>query len=209
MGNEQKRVDRRELFKESAGFLGRLAGEIFAAASETKKMIASVGQEPESVTARGRMRPPGAVPEATFLSRCTRCDDCISACPEDVLFRAPTPFGAEVAGTPLFDPRRKSCFLCADLYCITACKENALVMPTGISQVAIGKARIVTHLCYAHLGGECQVCFDNCPLTGSAIQLFGDRPVIMPAECVGCGLCESACREKTGANAIITTARMA
>lgn len=202
-----KKVNRRRLFKEGVSFFGKVTGEFLAAADEARAILAEEVEnllEPD----RALLRPPGAVSEAEFTKLCTSCDDCIKACPEDVLFRADAPFGDKV-GTPTFDPKRKACFLCADLHCIVACETGALVKPAHISELAMGKARIDFSLCLAQKGDECQYCLDFCPLTGTAIVKLGETPFIKAAECVGCGLCEYYCRQKTGVNAITTFPRLA
>ena len=119
-------VNRRKLFREGFNFLGKVALEFNDA----------VNSDPEDEwnplePMRGLLRPPGAVAEEKFLELCTKCDDCIKACPENTLFRAPEAEGkveGEAVGTPTFRPARKPCFLCTDLYCINACQTGALVM---------------------------------------------------------------------------------
>ena len=34
------------------------------------------------------LRPPGALPEKDFLAACTRCGQCVQACPYDMLYLA-------------------------------------------------------------------------------------------------------------------------
>jgi len=52
------------------------------------------------------LRPPGAIDEATFLAECTRCEDCIEACPHDAIVRAPARL-RDAAGTPIIDASRR------------------------------------------------------------------------------------------------------
>lgn len=201
MENNNK-VNRRGLFRSGAQFFEKIAGE-FIAAAEDEQDGGQIGDIYRVDPKRDLLYPPGAGNARKFNSLCTKCDDCIKACPEGVLFHAPSSSGEE-SGLPVFDPARKACFLCLDLYCIAACKEGALVMPENISFLKIGRARIDPARCLAQTGGDCSVCFDFCPLQGDAINKLGGIPVIEASRCVGCGLCEYYCKEKTGANAIAT-----
>ena len=58
-----------------------------------------------------RLRPPGAVAEPDFLRLCTRCDDCIAACPAACIVRVPE--GEADAGTPVIVPDSRACVMCA------------------------------------------------------------------------------------------------
>ena len=135
------------------------------------------------------LRPPGAVPEKTFLELCTRCDDCVKACPAKCIKKS-TAKG--MAGTPVIMPREEPCVLCDDLRCIKACTTGALA-PVAREQVAMGIAQIDKKKCIAWDGENCQVCSAKCPFPGEAIVLDDFRPVINEEKCTGCGLCEQAC----------------
>lgn len=183
--------------REGLGLLGRIVGEFAEAARE-----AAAWDEPDPLEPkRGLLRPPGAVAGDLFETLCTRCDDCIMACPEDVLFRVPDEYGA-AGGTPTFNPSRKACFLCSDLHCIEACKEGALEAPLSIKEINIGKARLDPSRCIAYEGMSCRVCVDMCPLSGEAMTVLGERPVIKALDCVGCGLCQYYCEREIGRRAI-------
>lgn len=79
--------------------------------------------------ARGWVRPPFAGDELDFLLKCTRCGDCIDACPHQVIFPLPVNRGPEVAATPALDILNRGCHLCSDWPCVTACGEKALAFP--------------------------------------------------------------------------------
>jgi ferredoxin-type protein NapG len=202
-------VSRRQLFSASAGLFGELLGEFVGAAEETRSLMQEERRDHILDPSRGLLRPPGAIPESAFRRLCDKCDDCIKACPEDVLFRAPAAFGDD-EGSPMFDPARKACFLCSEFHCIAACGDKgALVMPTSVTRLAMGKARIDPARCVAHEGVSCEACVRSCPLPTPAIALLGSFPLIKALECVGCGMCEAACRRDTGRNAIVTLPRLA
>lgn len=92
--------------------------------------VASVGSdyvEHKAVEkAKSWIRPPFAIAEFDFLLNCSRCGDCIDACPHKVIFPLPLSRGASVAGTPAMDIPNNACLLCTDWACVTACDDKAL-----------------------------------------------------------------------------------
>lgn len=139
------------------------------------------------------LRPPGAVAEADFLNTCTRCTDCIEACPFRSIRRLGTEFGEKLAGTPAIIPDEAPCYLCADLPCINACQPqalNAMSRPT----VNMGTAKLQREACYVARNQPCDYCVTRCPLKGVAIEWGADRlPVIHEAGCTGCAVCAYLC----------------
>jgi ferredoxin-type protein NapG len=163
---------------------------------------------PESAAdlARGRgaipvLRPPGAIEENAFLAGCTRCGDCVTACPHDVLQPAPQRFRA-AAGTPTFDPLRNPCLMCDELPCIAACEPGVLSREAGID---MGTARIDPQVCLAYSGTGCSVCVERCPVSG-AIEIDDRmRPRIAQDACTGCGICQHVCPAPQNAVGIMPT----
>src|SRR6185369_11097288 len=67
---------RRDFFKDS----------VLSVAKAAKEYAAHVDAAPEKPAALARtdwLRPPGATGETLFLERCTKCNDCVKACPHD------------------------------------------------------------------------------------------------------------------------------
>ncbi len=146
--------------------------------------------------ARNWLRPPFARPEPEFLERCTRCDDCIAACPHDVIFKLPARYGIEVAGTPAMDLANRGCHLCEDWPCVTACEPHALALPApeldeGVPPLA--KLQIDTDVCLPYSGPECGAGADSGPVPGALEWKDGVRPHINQDICAGCALCREAC----------------
>ena len=180
----------------------------------------------DAVTGAGPalQRPPGALEEFDFLLACTRCDKCITACPQGSIQKA-GPQAALAAGTPHIVPRNMPCFLCTALPCITACPEGALVWPKrkaggetleGPPAVKMGTARIKTRYCLTYDRDDrpaqpCTTCVDRCPYPGVAIRMGagGDgqlpHPEVVADFCTGCGLCTFGC--PTPDPAIVVDAR--
>ena len=143
-------------------------------------------------TCRPFLRPPGALEEERFIEACTRCTDCLEACPHQAIRRLGPEFGQR-AGTPAILPDEVPCMLCEDLPCITACDEGALIN-TPKRQVKMGTARIDLRHCYQAQGQPCDYCVTRCPLKGEAID-WDERglPAVDACACVGCGVCQYLC----------------
>lgn len=131
-------------------------------------------------------RPPWSLhPDSAFIEHCTRCGDCVRACPRGVL-------SSGDGGFPQISFAAAGCSLCGD--CAKAC-------PTG----AIDRARRaeafewrvqIDAMCLNRRGVECRVCGDACearalrfvPARGGIAELQVDT-----AACTGCGDCVAVC----------------
>jgi len=151
------------------------------------------------------IRPPGAVDEKEFLSRCVRCGLCVRDCPYDILKLSDLIDQVSV-GTPYFTARTGPCEMCDDIPCVVICPTGALNKDlVDISKARMGLAVLVDQEeCIAFQGLRCEVCFNACPLQDEAITLdyrHNERsgkhalliPVVNSEYCTGCGLCEKAC----------------
>lgn len=131
------------------------------------------------------IRPPWALLEAEFLDHCTRCNECLKACPQDILISGD-------GGYPTVDFRTAECTFCGD--CVVACKPAALKkMPTQAPWPYKAK---VGDDCLPKQGVECRVCGDFCdpraitfpPRSGGSAL-----PAIDLDKCTGCGACVAPC----------------
>lgn len=142
------------------------------------------------------IRPPYAIEELSFLLACTRCGDCITVCPHDVIFNLSPRTGAKVAGTPALDLLNKGCQLCEDWPCVSACEPKALLRETDEEKPAVlprlAQVSINEKTCLPFSGPECGACIDSCPVPG-ALTLDLCKPVINQVSCTGCGICRQAC----------------
>ena len=143
------------------------------------------------------IRPPYALDELEFLLACTRCGECIKACPHQVVFGLSARLGAQVAATPALDLSNKGCHLCDDWPCVTACEPGALTRPSPETDRSIGLplfafADIHTGDCLPYSGPECGACQGSCPVPGALVWEH-EKPHIDPDHCIGCGLCREAC----------------
>lgn len=146
--------------------------------------------------ARHWIRPPYAVTELDFLLSCSRCGDCIAACPHKVIFPLKASLGADVAGTPALDLTRRACQLCEDWPCVTACETGSLRATeqedTDATLPRLAIAKIDQESCLPHKGPECGACEGSCPVEG-ALTWREYKPVIDSELCVGCAQCRHAC----------------
>jgi polyferredoxin len=164
------------------------------------------------------LRPPGALDEENFLSRCVRCGECMKVCPNNALHPTLTEAGLEGLWTPLLVPRigycETSCVLCSQvcptgaIWEITA-KEKGWAVGSASAEkpVRLGTAFYDRGRCLPWaMATDCIVCEEWCPTSPKAIYLRPaeiidaagavkqvKQPYLDPARCVGCGACEYAC----------------
>jgi len=142
------------------------------------------------------LRPPGALEEKEFLSRCIRCGSCGEACPNRCILYFGFENGTSSLDTPYITPREQACILC--MKCGEACPTGALQpikhdAANIIANVRMGKARVDESICLSYQGKTCGVCYRACPLQDVAIRVGRlEQPHVLGA-CVGCGLCERSC----------------
>ena len=134
---------------------------------------------------RAEMRPPWAAPESVFIDRCTRCGDCLTACPQGILVPGD-------GGFPTVDFSQRECSFCGE--CAAACQPLALVRREGLPAWT-GKA-LVSDACLPRRGIECRVCGDFCAVRAIRFppRLGGSPlPEVNLETCTGCGACVAPC----------------
>ena len=192
---EDKEYDRRNLLRQGVHFFAKPVVE------NIQGKIDNVNKAVDKITKRvPLLRPPGAISERQFLQACSRCDECIHACPKDAIQRAPKKMGFLVFNTPYIDPMRNPCVMCTDLPCITACPDGALLPVQQLSDVNMGYAILDKKKCAAYDGAFCQQCVIDCPVPGAIYQIDErhtgsgvSKPVIDKNICTGCGVCMRSC----------------
>ncbi len=137
------------------------------------------------------VHPPGALESRAFLESCTKCDDCLRACPAWSIRRARE--DEADPGYPVLEPGVRPCAMCADpLPCAAACEAGAL-RPVSRGSLDLGLARLEADRCLVIRGEACRLCVSWCPAGEEAIYMTGAGPMIVEAGCTGCGVCVAAC----------------
>ena len=177
-------VSRRSFFR--SGPLEMLRAVVSGAEAQRRR------SEPEALPRF--LRPPGALPEAQFLTTCTRCDDCVKVCPKWAIRKAGVELGAGIEGTPMILPETNPCWLCKDLPCISACEAGALQPVEGPEAVRMGTVHVDVGRCYAAAGSICETCQERCPVRPRVVKVsFGQAPNVDVERCTGCGVCAYLC----------------
>lgn len=159
-------------------------------------VVSLAGLLAQSGEAKSYIRPPGSLSEEEFLNRCIRCFKCGEICPYYAIKFVGTHDGKSM-DTPMLIPRENACQLC--MKCGEICPTQALEKierdKKVISQkVKMGVPRLNKATCLSWNNRSCGICYMNCPYQNEAITVLpGERPVIHPEKCVGCGICEMVC----------------
>lgn len=144
------------------------------------------------------IRPPGSVEPVLYNILCSRCGNCIKACPSNIIIHN-SDFNKPLSWmTPIISYKSG--------YCIESCNVCGKVCPTGAiklfsieakSSLFMGTARINTENCYLSNNMECIKCREACKydavefLPGS--NVLNMLPSIDNQKCLGCGACEVIC----------------
>lgn len=164
------------------------------------------------------IRPPGSCEESEFLAKCIKCDQCINACPTNVL--QPATFdegGLESLWTPVMNFNigfcQFKCTLCSEVCPTGAIRKITTEEKLGKGDheekgpIRLGTAFFDKGRCLPHaMDIPCVVCEEVCPTSPKAIQtkdeevkdVFGNivvlnKPFMVPDLCIGCGICTHEC----------------
>jgi ferredoxin-type protein NapF len=129
------------------------------------------------------VRPPWSLPEAEFIDRCTRCNDCLKACPNQIIVIGD-------GGFPSIDFSLGECTFCGD--CVNACTAGAFDINTPAPwhlHIQIDDSCLASHQTF------CMACIDACPEQAIRLRYTAAVPVpeIDTSLCTGCGACLAPC----------------
>ena len=131
-----------------------------------------------------QQRLPWVSNEINFVSQCTQCEKCITACEENIIVKGD-------GGFPIVDFEKGECTFCEG--CAQSCPENLFdltVVPAFSHKVSINES------CLAKQSVECRSCSDMCETQAIRFQLvLGNvaQPQLNLDVCNGCGGCVDAC----------------
>jgi polyferredoxin len=129
------------------------------------------------------VRPPGALPEKAFLSRCIKCGQCMRICPTNVIHPAGLQGGLEGLWTPVLNFRmgtigcQFNCIACGNLCPTAAIRPISIDERLGRNRyteegpIKIGTAFVDRGRCLPWaMDRPCIVCQENCPVSPKAIR---------------------------------------
>jgi MauM/NapG family ferredoxin protein len=158
----------------------------------------------------GIIRPPGALPEKEFRSKCISCGVCVNVCHVMKYDAIAVVDLKDIKnfGTPYIkDMRDFPCGLCME--CPRHCPTGAL-KKIEKEKVTMGMALIDFGLCFGWNGDVCLSCSKACPLGATVFDFYsgewGNQPFINE-NCVGCGLCVKYCPLGGSAVKVVTRAK--
>lgn len=133
-------------------------------------------------------RPPWSQTEDRFTERCTRCDACITACPEGLLRKGG-------GGFPEADFSTSGCSFCGA--CAEACQTGAIQLDALMRDEAPWHFTIAFNRnCLTAQEVVCRTCAEACDTAAIRFhpRIGGvSRPIIDAARCTGCGACLAPC----------------
>ncbi|MCB1758500.1 MAG: ferredoxin-type protein NapF [Gammaproteobacteria bacterium] len=137
------------------------------------------------------IRPPWALSEELFIERCTRCSECVKACPYHLIKEGRGKF-------PIVDFSIAGCDFCRD--CVNACEPGALNSDPDLESTPWTlKAEILSN-CLSLNSIVCRACGDTCEERAITFKLeLGGvaRPNLDRQACTGCGECYAVCPIKS------------
>jgi len=135
--------------------------------------------------------PPWSGTQQKFLDACTRCGDCLEACPENILV-----LGS--GGFPTVDFKQGECTFCGD--CASTCTSGAL--QRNEKQAPWQQVALINEQCLTQKGVVCRSCADACEPEAILFNWAESRkdknrgiasPSINTDLCNGCGACVTTC----------------
>lgn len=130
--------------------------------------------------------PPWALPAPGFVDICTRCNECLTHCPEQIIVEGD-------GGFPEIHFQKGECTFCEK--CVEVCDSGALLKTTPEQQPWV----IVAHIkdtCLAFHNVTCSRCADECESRSIKLNysVHGiSIPEVNNDNCTGCGACVGVC----------------
>jgi MauM/NapG family ferredoxin protein len=182
---------RKSLSVDRRGFFRELLSLGLDEAQKVGQLVANQFEQALAVPQKVRyVRPPGAIIEEDYANTCSRCGDCVAACPAQCIVLDPDVAG----GLPHILPRQSACVVCDDLACMKACPSGALQNLPIATLIHMGTAQVDFDRCVrSHDPDGCNICIEHCPIGDTALGLDDVGRVEVRGGCIGCGICEQDC----------------
>lgn len=122
---------------------------------------------------------------ATFHATCTRCSDCLKACPEGIV-------GSDADGYPGIDFRKGECTFCGQ--CTKVCSHN--LFEEDLARPPWDFVATLSDQCLTQNNIACQSCQDICEQRAIRFHYSVGKvpqPNIVTTNCSGCGACVAVC----------------
>ncbi len=206
--NEKDPISRRDLLRSKLGLgLAQSIGYAMGQARGVRKHVEQAIREPVAPASSrpkptASHRPPGSVDETSFAAQCTKCNACIEACPPKTLTPLDGVLG-NALGTPIIDPNLGGCTMCENRPCATACAVDGVGIIDALLPIKMGHATVNRNTCRSHIGEECTLCIDVCPIENTIAHDWRKIPMIDRSTCTGCALCVNSCPVEPAAISII------
>ncbi|WP_237444138.1 ferredoxin-type protein NapF [Sinobacterium norvegicum] len=130
---------------------------------------------------------PWLISQSAFDANCTRCGDCLTACPEDIIVK-------DDNGFPTINFSQSGCDFCGD--CAASCKQDIfLAAESRTTAMAWQQDAHINENCLAYQNVMCMSCLDSCDASAISFNYQHKiaRPSINISACTGCGFCQSSC----------------
>lgn len=133
--------------------------------------------------------PPGAFNEKRMLNKCLNCNLCINNCPNKILVKSNSDFGA----VHIDYTKGKG-------YCEYDCNKCSQVCPSGAIKKITLEEKKNTKIAGAVVNPDncirCGSCVRVCPVNAITIA-EGQKAVVDASKCIGCGKCKTICPHET------------
>ncbi len=130
------------------------------------------------------LRPPWSVEEHLFTQDCSRCLECVKACPENIIEQGS-------GGFPEVNFQQGECSFCSD--CVAVC-EAPVFRP--LDEEPWQQKAYIGEACIARKQVVCRSCGENCEPEAIQFRLKVGKvaePEINLESCTGCGACVAVC----------------
>lgn len=135
------------------------------------------------------IRLPYVINEQIFITHCTQCEDCITACPEHIVVKGEGNF-------PEIDFSKGECTFCKR--CVNVCE--APIFNKVENEEPWDLAIEIKASCLALNNVVCRSCEDSCEteaISFKYLQSSIPQPQILLDSCNGCGACVSTCPQSS------------